>query len=99
MKHVVKPSTRLVVEIEGKDYQLRRPNLGALIDFEQNLEIARESNKAGKVYNVLLDLVVSCGLPKDVALSLEDDQLKDLIDGMNTAKKNDQAPSQSSTQP
>lgn len=84
-KLVLNPSKKIVIEFEGKEYSCVPPKLGDQIELEKKLDAANEKGHGGSV--LMQDLLVSCGLPKEMVKKLDVDQLNAVIEVLKPAKK------------
>lgn len=86
MKFALQPAQRIIIEFEGKEYPMRKPQLGEVEDLEANLEQAKAEGKGGTAY--VRKHLVACGLPEDVVKKLDSDQIEALSNALSPAKKN-----------
>lgn len=74
------------IEIDGKEYLLKKPSLGVTQAFEEALLAAKAAN-AGSA-EVYIKYLMACKLPEEVTKELDTDQLLELLGAINSAKKN-----------
>lgn len=82
----INPAQRIVIEFEGEEYPCTKPTIGAVMDLEEALEVAKTSGTGGT--KVLMAHLVSCGLPEDVIRRLDPDQIEAVSVALSPAKKN-----------
>jgi hypothetical protein len=85
MKFVVPQQKTLVIEFQGKEFQLKKPALPKVEAFEDALNEAQKTNKG--MIKVIKSYVIDCGLPEEHANELDVDQLVALSDAL-APKKN-----------
>lgn len=76
----------IVVEIDGTEYRLNRPKLGAVKAFEDELAAATAAGKGSTA--VFMAHATRCGLPAEVVDQLESEQLLEVFNALQPAKKN-----------
>jgi hypothetical protein len=76
----------VVIEIDGSEYRLNRPKLGAVKMFESEMAAATAAGTG--ITTVFMDHVVRCGLPIEVVETLDSDQLLEVFQVLQPAKKN-----------
>lgn len=77
---------QLVIAFGGVDYPMEKPKLGIVAEMEERLEYARAEGKG--IVRILLEFVVRCGLPKEVASQLDGDELAEVLGFLTPSKKN-----------
>lgn len=82
----INPAQKIVIEFEGQEYQCKRPSIGAVMDLEENLEAAKAAGKGGT--KLLIQHLVSCGLPEEVVRKLDTDQIEAVSAALSPSKKN-----------
>lgn len=82
----IAPAPRLTVVIDSKEYAMTKPNLGAVADFEEEIDAAKSAGKP--ITRVVMKLVTTCGLPADVVYNLTAEQLQAIVETLTSAKKN-----------
>ena len=85
MKIEITPKTPLVFVINGTDYPVKRPTLGAALDMEENVAAAKAAGKSGA--RELVSYLVSCGLPDAVVRALEVDDMELIVGALTGPKK------------
>ena len=79
-----KPS--ITVEIAGVEYPVRRPTLGEMKALEDRFFESKANGGVGGS-SILIETLVACGLPFDVAGSLDSDDAEAIIEGLKQPKK------------
>jgi hypothetical protein len=79
------PAPPMVIGIGDKDYPVTKPTLGAVAEQEERLHAAQ--NEGRGVVKVMMDFVVSCGLPREVVNALDPDELEEVMRFLTPAKK------------
>ncbi len=82
MSQVIKISAKkpVTLDIEGKKYDVFKPTLAVALEYEKAGE-----DKSSK--DRLLDMLSSLGLPKELLLTLDTDQLTEVAGAISPAKK------------
>lgn len=70
----------LKVIFEGQEYNLRKPALSAIMSMDD------EADDKARVTR-MVDIIVDCGMPKDVVLGLDSELLGELIGALQAEKK------------
>lgn len=86
MKVQLNPVAKLIVVIEDKEYPVTAPTLGAVAEFEEKLDEATAAKKG--TLKVMMNFIVSCGLPEEATKRLDMSQLQALMAALTPAKKN-----------
>jgi hypothetical protein len=81
----LKPTARLVIEIDGIEYPVSRPKMGAIRKLEDEIKAASDAGKS--VVAVVHSHLVACGLPAEVIDALDADQLDEVSAFLNRPKK------------
>lgn len=68
------------VKVFGEVFELNRPSMGMLEDFEEKLETGKRVNRT------LREFIVALGLPEGVAKDLDGDQMKAVIEYLTPKK-------------
>lgn len=85
MRHEIAAPVKIQVVLGGREYDMRRPSIGAFADHE---DAVAEAQAAGKsTTRLLIKLVASCGLPEAVVSNLDTDQLIPLVEVLKPVKK------------
>jgi len=72
------------LKIYGEEFDLRKPNLKEAIDYQKKLQGMNEDSDASEQ---MLEMLESCGLPKDFALSMEPDHVLLVMEKLVPPKK------------
>ena len=75
-----KAEKKLSVEIDGQIYQLTKPRVKRMVE--------ASDGDAGSQVSRTVDLLVECGMPKEVVLDLDADSFLELYSFVNGSKKN-----------
>lgn len=87
MKRIeVNPSVKFVLVLGGSEYPMARPKLGVVREYERRLAEAKAAGSGG--VELVMNFIVSCGLPESVVEDLDQDQLEQIVLALNDAKKN-----------
>ncbi len=87
MKEVeLKSSESIKVIREGVSYSLKKPKLGQILALEKKIKELKESNSSGN--EELINFLVVSGLPQEVALDLDIDEVEAVMAVINGSKKN-----------
>ena len=86
MKVAINPPVRIVIEIEGKEYQCRKPKNSEIVEHEMAMKAAEASNQSQAA--LLHSFLEKCGLPPEVTKALDSDQTMQVIEALQPAKKN-----------
>ena len=70
------------VNLDSGEYKMRKPTIG-----EQRNLITRLKTDANDSIDILVELLEACGMPADVATSLENEQLELLVQTLIPAIK------------
>lgn len=83
---VLKPRSEIKVIYGDAFYMIRKPNLGRLAQFDDELNEAK--NKSAKAaYDVMASFLEDLGLPKEVVLELDGDALEEITKALSSKKK------------
>lgn len=86
MELELKPSPKIKVTFEGQSYDLARPDMRARIAFEKLLKSSAEKSDVSP-NEMVVDLIASCGIPKEVLLGMEEELLNQIFDALAPKKK------------
>lgn len=87
MQKVTCPNRLLEIEIEDKSYKIKFPTaLQVSAYLKDLLKISKGESESNEV-DLTLDLLIELGLPKDVAILLEMDDLEEITNVLTTKKK------------
>ena len=78
-------TSKIKVIWNGVDYYARKPKTQELIDLESKSEVAKNNN--AKTTEVMIEFLISLGLPREMILDLDVDALGMLIEGLMPSKK------------
>lgn len=84
MEFKVKEKTIVDVKIGDKTYPVRRPKMHEQLALEEKLKSAGGTG----ILAIMLDWAEGLGLPKAVALDLEQESFMDMIEFLSGSKKN-----------
>ena len=84
MKEIKLQRVQLKVLFEEKEYILTRPKMGRVFHFEQVIEKAEPMVRLKET----LDLLESCGLPRDIAENMDAELVLEVLDALKPGKKN-----------
>lgn len=88
MKVTIQPKAEITLVMpDGKEYPMTKPTLGSQIELEAKIAEAEKSGK-GSGSQMILEHLVSCGLPIEVSSTLDIDQLTAVQEVLKPAKKN-----------
>ena len=82
----LKPSVKIVVVFEGKEYPLKRPKMGTALEMEEQVAEARASGKGGT--RLIRDMIVKAGMPAEVVDELDGEQIEQIVEALKPQKKN-----------
>lgn len=92
----IRKSPRIRLVFEGKEYMLKKPGVGRAIDFEseaaslkEDVESKRMTPREGglKMKDLMTSFFEECGLPKDVALAMDDEEIEQVRECLAPKKK------------
>ena len=87
MKEVdLKPSSKIKIKRDGKEYILRKPKMGEILELEKKTKELRESGGSGNEEVIMY--LESLGLPRDVTLDLDSEELEQVVGVVTNSKKN-----------
>jgi very-short-patch-repair endonuclease len=82
-RFVAKVKSKIVVELDGKQYELNKPTVMQKQEYIKQLTSATDSNSQ---VQLLIDFVSSLGMPKEVILNMDEDVFMDLFEFINKKK-------------
>ncbi len=88
MKVSINPTPPIIIEFEGVDYPCRKPLFSQAIAFESAMKQRGEEGNGGA--DLVIDHLVNCGLPREMVLKLDGDQVRAISEALLPAKKNSQ---------
>lgn len=86
MRHEINPKQKIVIVFDGVEHVCNKPKLGAVLAMESRVDDAKATGKSGT--QVMVDFIVSCGLPLEVVLELDDAQTEEVMKIICDSKKN-----------
>ncbi len=81
----IKKTSQICIVIGGKEYFMCRPKLGAALDLEEKLDEAKAAGKGGT--RIVMNFIVKCGLPEEVCLELDTEELEQVLGVLTPSKK------------
>lgn len=84
-KIVVQSAPKVIVVVDGVDYPLRKSTIGDAIEFEEQIELAKENKKS--VTKTVIAFVVKMGLPEKVTMGMAVSELEQIVEALHPSKK------------
>lgn len=84
MSFEIKQKTLVRVKIYGEEFELRKPTVGQIEEIEEASSDAKTSKKGSKIYEKILGLLDTLGLPRDFAKEMEIDHLNQLMEHLTS---------------
>ena len=84
-KIVLPASAKVLIDFEGQEYSISKPNLGIQSELEEELASAKSEGKS--TTKIILNYIVRCGLPEEVTKKLDLSQLEALMEFITPKKK------------
>jgi hypothetical protein len=85
MRVELNPTVKVVIVFGGKEYECRKPSLGAARDMEAS--VAKAKAEGGSGSQLIIDHLARCGLPREVAEELDVDQVEAVMEVLTPKKK------------
>jgi TRAP-type C4-dicarboxylate transport system substrate-binding protein len=85
MANVIAFDESILWTIGGQDYQIKKPSIGAAADFIEKYK-AVENDSKGQL-DIMVSYLDSLGLPKDICVRLNSNQLEMIVESLAGKKK------------
>ena len=82
MKLELKPSTSVIIDWKGDEYELRKPTVKETVDYSSSYAKSDKDN-AEKVLELTISHLNKLGLPKEVAYQMEMDHITQISNAVN----------------
>ncbi len=82
----LKPKPKMILNVGGKDYEMHRPKVKAVMQLEDEMADAKDSGRGSA--KVVLNFIVSSGLPIEIANELDHEELSLISEFLVDPKKN-----------
>lgn len=82
-KFVAKARTKIVIEIEGKTFELSKPSVLQKQNYIKELSSAADNKIQAEC---LVNFIVSLGLPRETVENMEEDSFIELVEFINKKK-------------
>lgn len=78
-------SKKISISFEGQEYTARPLKLGEQIEVESEIDEVQKSKTGASV--AMTKILTRCGLPEEMVLRLDSDQMQAVMEALQSAKK------------